>query len=119
MKSIFSITELTKAVERGTNRIKWISTAESLRNDVMDAGNFHHRTDSASGNNSCALLCGLEKDMFGAEQPMDLVRNCPGCEGNVHQVFLGLLDRLRDCDGHFGSFPFPNPNPSLSIADHN
>jgi hypothetical protein len=119
MKNVFSIAELAKTVERGTNRIKRISSAERLRNDVMDTGNLNHRTDSASGNNSRPLLCGLEKDMFGTEQPMHLVRNCPGREGNVHQVLLGLFDRLRDCDRYFGRFPLSNPNPSLSITDHN
>jgi hypothetical protein len=37
----------------------------------------------------------------------------------MHQVFLGLFDRLRNRDGHFGSFPFPDPDPSLSIPHDN
>ena len=83
----------------------------------MDAGDLDHRPDGASGNNSGALLCGLEEDMLGPEQPMDLVRNRPRREGDMHQVFLSLFNRLRDRDGHFGGLPFPDAHPSLSISN--
>jgi hypothetical protein len=57
--------------------------------------------------------------MLGPEQPMYLVRNRSRCEGDMHQIFLGLLYRLRDRDGHFGGLPFPNAHPSLSISNDN
>ena len=46
----------------------------------MDAGDFDYRPNCASGNNSCPFLRGLQKDMFGAEQPMDFVRNRSGSD---------------------------------------
>jgi hypothetical protein len=57
--------------------------------------------------------------MLGPEQSMYLMRDRPRREGDMHQVFLGLFDRLRDCDRHFGSFPFPDADPSLSISHDN
>jgi hypothetical protein len=57
--------------------------------------------------------------MLGAEQPVHLVRNRPGRKGDVHQVFLGLFDRLGDRNRHFGSLPFPDADPSLSISHDN
>jgi hypothetical protein len=85
----------------------------------VDASNFYHCPDGTTGNDSSSLLRGLEENMLGTEQPMDFVRDRPGCKGNMHQVFFGLLDRLRDCDGHFGSLPFPDTDPPLSITDDN
>jgi hypothetical protein len=57
--------------------------------------------------------------MLGPEQPMYLVRNRSGRESNMHQVLLGLLNRLRDRYGHFSSLPFPDADPSLSISNNN
>jgi hypothetical protein len=85
----------------------------------MDAGDLDHSPDGTPGNNSCTFLCGLQEDMLGSEQPMYLMCNCPGREGNMHQVFLGLFNRLRDRYGNFGSFPFPDTDPSLSIPHDN
>jgi hypothetical protein len=119
IENIFSIAELTETVERGANRIKRIPTSQCLRNDIVDSCDFYHCPDSSPGNDSSSLLCGLEENMLGTEQPMYLMRDRPGRKGNMHQVFFGLLDRLRDCDGHFGSLPFPDTDPSLSIADDN
>jgi hypothetical protein len=85
----------------------------------MNAGDLDHRSDGTSGNNSCSLLCGLQEDMLGSEQPMDLVRNRSGGEGDMDQVFLRLFNRLRDCDRHFGGLPFSDTDPPLSISNDN
>src|SRR5688572_20121034 len=116
---VFSIAELTETVEGGTNRVKGIATPQRFGNHVMDAGDLYHRSDRTTGDDSSSLLCGLEKDMLGPEQPVNLMRNRPGRESDVHQVFLGLFDRLRNRDRHFGSLPFPDTDPPLSISHDN
>jgi hypothetical protein len=85
----------------------------------MNAGDLDHRSDCTSGNNSRSLLCGLQEDVLGSEQSMDLVRNRSGSEGDMDQVFLRLFNRLRDCDRHFGSLPFSDTDPPLSISNDN
>src|SRR5262249_18399931 len=118
-ENIFSIAELTETVERRANRIERISTSQCLRNHIVDASNLYHCPDGTTGNDSSYLLRRLEENMLGTEQPMYLMRDRPGRKGNMHQVFFGLLDRLRDCHGHFGSLPFPDTDPPLSITDDN
>jgi hypothetical protein len=56
--------------------------------------------------------------MLGPEQPMYLVRNRSRGEGNMNQIFLGLFNRLRNRDRHFGGLPFSNPDPPLSISNN-
>jgi hypothetical protein len=85
----------------------------------MNASDLDNCADGASGNNSCTLLCGLEEDMLGPEQPMHLVRNRPRREGDMHQVFLGLFDRFRDCDWNFSRLSLPDADPPLSISHDN
>jgi hypothetical protein len=84
----------------------------------MNAGDLDHCPDGTPGNNSCSLLCGLQKDMLGPEQSMYLVRNRSRGEGNMNQIFLGLFNRLRNRDRHFGGLPFSNPDPPLSISNN-
>jgi hypothetical protein len=85
----------------------------------MDACDLDHRPDGAPGNDSCTFFRGFEEDMLSPEQPMYLVCNRPRCEGDMHQVFLSLFNRLRDCDGHFGRLPFSDAHPSLAIPNDN
>jgi hypothetical protein len=85
----------------------------------MHTNDFNDRTDGSPGNNSRTLLCGLQENMLGAEQSMHLVRNRSRRKGDMHQVFLGLLNRLCDRNGHFRSLPFPDADPPLSISNNN
>jgi hypothetical protein len=85
----------------------------------MDASHLYDRSNGAPCDNPSPLLCRFQKNMLGTEQPMDLVRNRSRGEGDMHQVFLGLFNRLRDRDRHFGGLSFSNADPSLSISDDN
>jgi hypothetical protein len=118
-ENIFSIAELAETMECGADRIKRISTAQGLRNDVMDAGNLDHRSNCTSCNNPRPFLRRLEKYMFRAKHSMYLVRNRSGGESDMDQVFFGLFNRLGDRDRHFSGLSFPDADPSLPISnDH-
>ena len=55
--------------------------------------------------------------MLAPEEAMDLVRDRLILERDVHQVFLGLFNRLRDGHRHFGRFAFADADPALAIPD--
>jgi hypothetical protein len=119
VENIFSIAELAESVECGADRIKGISTAQGLRNDVMDTGNLDYRSNGTPCNNPSPLLCRLKEYMFSAKQPMYLMCNRSRGEGDMHEVFFGLFNRLRDRYRHFGGLSFPDADPSLSIPNDN
>jgi hypothetical protein len=50
---------------------------------------------------------------------MDLVRDRPGRESDMDQVFFSLFDRLRNRYRDFSGLPFPDTDPSLPISDDN
>jgi hypothetical protein len=116
---LFRIPELTKSVQRGTNRIKRISAPKRLRNNVVGANQLYDGTHGTTGDNPRALYSRLEQHMFAAKQSVHFMRNRSRFQRHMDQVLLRLLDRF--CNGHrdFGCLPFSDPNPPLSITDYN
>src|SRR5579872_3530222 len=75
-------------VYRRMNDIVWVRGPDALGEDVLDAGDFQHRPDRATRDDSGSLAGRLEKDLAGAELPDDLVRDGRPPERDLEDVLL-------------------------------
>jgi hypothetical protein len=110
--------QLHQPIERGPNGIKGIPPAKRLRNHVTGTNQLHHSPYRTARDNPRSLNGRFQEHMLSAEQPMNLMGNRPGLERHMDQVLLGLLDSLRNGNGHLGGFALSDADPPLSIS-HN
>ena len=57
-----------------------------------------------------------QQHMLSAEQAMDFMGNRSTLQGDMHQVFLGLFDGLRDSDRDLGSLALADPHPAMTVT---
>src|SRR5581483_3580902 len=90
-----------EAVDGRLRHVDRVRRAEALREDVADAGELEHGTDTAAGDDAGALARRAQQHARRVVRPDDLVRDRRTMLRDREEVLLRVLDGLRDRERHF------------------
>ena len=80
----------------------------------LDACNFHYRTNRAAGDNTGTAGSRFHQHAACAERTDYFVRNGRAFQGNLDQIFLGVLNAFADRVRNLGrTYPMPKPTVPL------
>ena len=92
---------------------------QALGTDIADACNFHYRTNRAAGDNTSTAGSRFHQHAACAERTDYFVRNGRSFQGNVDQIFLGVLNSFADRVRNLGGLTQSKADSAVAVADDN
>src|SRR6478736_16535 len=114
---VFREAQLAQAIERRVDDGDVVLRTHRLGEDVVDAGRFEDRADTAAGDEAGTGGSGAKEDLAAVVLAEDLVRDRAALELHGNHTLLGGLGGLLDGVGDLVGLAVAGADVALAVAD--
>ncbi len=90
----------------------------SLGQHIADPSRLTHRPHCCAGNDPSPRAGGEKYDLRGTASPLDTVRNRPGRNRDLNEIFHAIFDGFFHSGWYFVSFRVATPDLATAVSDH-